>query len=441
MALLKHTVSNGERLWNIGIRYGVVLVDLAVENGLAEPYTINTGQVLSIPSYGRDRCVDTKDGPEKQAKLGNDHEMKPAGGKQRSAPAFFAPEDKSLQTITRFLHGRMQYRDDPMQEWIDLESALPNQDTSDHPEPINVQQVTVSDKSITIRQYKNVYNSQVKDGIKIVKVPQYGWGITIENHAITDLVLCEWEEPSWKDGMAFCSIRFKCSGPQSSSQDVSEIPTSDMQEELGWTDEAKEEMQADLLSTGGFSLAGLTKDAGTLEGKYIRLAFLKGGRRHRTVWPKVIDNLMGQSFKYSKFEDGDNLASLNTFAEKMGTRLALARLDKVLSDDKVEWHVVKKTSQVSQPSKPARPAKDEPSFPLRHPGPAVTEKRAREAGSVEDMSMQELECLLGKLTVDLQRDSVDAYNAKEAATEARRKADETTRRFVVVEEQLKKKRV
>ena len=128
---------------------------------------------------------------------------------------------------------------------------------------------------------------------------------------------------------------------------MSEVPTPDKQEELGWSDEYKKEMEVGLESTAGFPLAMFTKEPATLVGKYIRLAFLKGGKRRGTgvAWPQVIHNLMGQPFKYSMSQDAENKAPLNTYLEqkKRSGGLAVARFHKVTAGDRIEWSLVKKT--------------------------------------------------------------------------------------------------
>ena len=52
---------------------------------------------------------------------------------------------------------------------------------------------------------------------------------------------------------------------------------------------------------------------------------------------------MDQPFKFSQY-DADNLATLNAYAEKKKNRLEIAQLRKVVTDDRVEWAVVKKPS-------------------------------------------------------------------------------------------------
>ena len=149
-----HTVASGEYLWIIAERLGIPLEELTAMNGLKANerggFDIAVGQVLYIPS--KDKDVDMEKETEQSTNPGDnqnavgDDEI-PAGGRKKSAPAYIKPENRMLRTTTRFPHGRMQYRDDPAQEWIDLESADKERDTSRQPEPINVQQVTITNSS------------------------------------------------------------------------------------------------------------------------------------------------------------------------------------------------------------------------------------------------------------------------------------------------------
>jgi LysM repeat protein len=47
-----HTVQPGENLFRIGLRYGIPYQQLATANGIANPSSIQAGQVLSIPYCG-----------------------------------------------------------------------------------------------------------------------------------------------------------------------------------------------------------------------------------------------------------------------------------------------------------------------------------------------------------------------------------------------------
>ncbi|KAL8976582.1 MAG: hypothetical protein Q9205_007437 [Flavoplaca limonia] len=409
-------------------------------------FDIAVGQVLYIPS--KDKDVDMDKETEQSTNPGDDQNAVgddeiPAGGRKKSAPAYIKPENRMLRTTTRFPHGRMQYRDDPAQEWIDLESADKERDTSRQPEPINVQQVSITDSKIVIKQYNSNYGTKSSDH------PLYGWEVTIEHQNISELVLCEWEDPTWKQDARLLSICFKCTGPPSSSHDVSEVPTPDKQEELGWSDEYKKEMEVGLESTAGFPLAMFTKEPATLVGKYIRLAFLKGGKRRGTgvAWPQVIHNLMGQPFKYSMSQDAENKAPLNTYLEqkKRSGGLAVARFHKVTAGDRIEWSLVKKTPNAPQPSFAAQPIEPAPPtqstevvLPIRdsHPEATVEKKRAREEDPIENMSLEDLESLLPQVRDEAQRDATEAARMERILKEAKKKAKLSQNRVLDVEDQI-----
>ncbi|KAL8915302.1 MAG: hypothetical protein Q9171_000172 [Xanthocarpia ochracea] len=397
-----HTVGPGEYLWAIGQRYGVSEETLAAANGLIAPFHVEIGQVLYLPFAEND--VDMDDEQERSSKPGDGNNKAPTR-KSRPTPAYVKADEKRLRTTTRLPYGRMQYRNGPAQEWIDIGAAFESaSDTSLHPEPWNVQQVMISDNSIIVKQYGDTYKSQkISTGSKDVLEPTYGWQVTFKHDDISELVLCQWEEPAWRYGAEpgkkeqFYSIRFKYTGAHITSYDVSEIPTPAKQEDLGWTEEMKKDLEVNLNSSAQFPLADFTKDPATLVGKEIRLAFLKGGKKgNQFVWPQVIYNLMGQPFKFSQY-DADNLATLNTYAEKKKNQLGIAQLRKVVTDNRVEWAVVKNPPKVSQPAKDAMPVRSQ------HPASSQRQlKRTREEDPLEQLSNKDLEERLYRAGIDLQ---------------------------------------
>ena len=52
MAQQVHTVQSGETLYSIAQRYGKTIAEIAEANGLSEPYTIHSGNQLTIPAEG-----------------------------------------------------------------------------------------------------------------------------------------------------------------------------------------------------------------------------------------------------------------------------------------------------------------------------------------------------------------------------------------------------
>ncbi|KAL8639013.1 MAG: hypothetical protein Q9226_008931 [Calogaya cf. arnoldii] len=151
-----YTVGPNEFFWMVAHKLGVSNEELAAANGMdASAYgglEVKAGQVLYIPS--KDKDIDMDKDVEQSAGLGDtgkqiaaSDDKVPAIGQEKSFPTRVKPENYRMRSSTTFARARMQHRDDPAQDWIDLDTAEPEMDTSGQPEPVNLQQVTISDKS------------------------------------------------------------------------------------------------------------------------------------------------------------------------------------------------------------------------------------------------------------------------------------------------------
>ncbi|KAL8963378.1 MAG: hypothetical protein Q9193_000351 [Seirophora villosa] len=245
--------------------------------------------------------------------------------------------------------ARMQYRQDETAPWADVGDAWADRPEGDgdgeHPEPWNVQKVTLG-----VRQYHKRYHSQFnRNQIKAVQEAHYGWKVHFPLQMISGIHLEEFDVDSWVPNASegakrtFWVVRFRCTG-QPTGSDASELPRDTVHPSAAAEDEemdtAGEEHAEELdpKKPSKYPLAMLCAD---LQGKYIRLAFDKGVATGETsatkwIWPMIVHVLAGIPW-YSNKADID--APLNAWARAHKDRLGSVVLKEVTSGDRVEWSV------------------------------------------------------------------------------------------------------
>ncbi|KAL9038487.1 MAG: hypothetical protein Q9180_003108 [Flavoplaca navasiana] len=293
-----------------------------------------------------------------------------------------------------------------------------------HPEPPNIQEITLAVTGIVVRQYSAKYDRVFE---KELYESLLGWKLEFPASAMEDFVFEQRKVDSWVERApegakrTINSIRFKLV-EQPKSEDCSRFvkPVEEAGEEAGEKagEDAGTAMEIDH-KAAEFPLATLDLQAGM----EIRLAF-EGDSTTRVdrgpyfwIWPMILHVLPGRS--YNAADKERNKAELNVWAEKHQARYAVGSLERIQSFEGTAWRLHPKPASEAQAQPAGHDTPLAPSRPVNIPRPRIPKRGAAESYNFEWPDKRECDTQEAK-AAELER----LLKGYQAAYERKTKSDE-----------------